>query len=164
MRTARINDGHASYLCGSALLPRPSLLKLFSLPVALGASFCLALGPHPPPTMRSYFIGTRRGGVIAKEIVASHVQAPPAFCTEAKVAKGGAYLRDTTVYKLHIQLCKLCCSIAITIIYTMSALTMHYVCSFVSRPCQIGPGNKASTSACGIRKYCITTGHRPGFS
>ena len=23
--------------------------------------------------------------------------APPAFCTKAKVAKGGAYLRDTTV-------------------------------------------------------------------
>ena len=29
------------------------------------------------------------GGVIAREIVASRVQAPPAFCTEAKVAKGG---------------------------------------------------------------------------
>ena len=38
------------------------------------------------------------GGVITKEIVASHIQAPPAFCTEAKVAKGGAYLRDTTVH------------------------------------------------------------------
>ena len=58
----------------------------------------LALGPHPPPTMRSCFIGTGRGGIIAREIVASRVQAPPAFCTEAKVAKGGAYLRDTTVH------------------------------------------------------------------
>ena len=61
---------------------------------------CLALGPHPPPTMRSCFIGTgikEGGGVIAREIVASRVQAPPAFCTEAKVAKRGAYLRDTTV-------------------------------------------------------------------
>ena len=57
--------------------------------------------------MRSCFIGTGikegggggGGGVIAREIVASRVQAPPAFCTEAKVAKGGAYLRDTTVYR-----------------------------------------------------------------
>ena len=33
-----------------------------------------------------------------REIVASRVQVPPpAFCTEAKVAKGGAYLQDTTV-------------------------------------------------------------------
>ena len=59
---------------------------------------CLVPGPHPPPTMRSCFIGTGRGGLIVREIVASCVQAPPAFCTEAKVAKGGAYLRDTTVY------------------------------------------------------------------
>ena len=42
----------------------------------------------------------RKGGVIAREIVASRAQAPPTFCTEAKVAKGGAYLRDTTVYAL----------------------------------------------------------------
>ena len=35
-----------------------------------------------------------------REIVASRVQAPPVFCTEAKVAKGGAYLRDTTVLQL----------------------------------------------------------------
>ena len=42
------------------------------------------------------------GGVIAREIVASRVQAPPAFCTEAKVAKGGAYLRDTTVYVITV--------------------------------------------------------------
>jgi len=40
----------------------------------------------------------RKGGVIAREIVASRAQAPPTFCTEAEVAKGGAYLRDTTVH------------------------------------------------------------------
>ena len=51
--------------------------------------------PHPPPTMRSCFTG--REGIIAREIVASHAKAPPAFCSEAKVAKGGAYLWDTTV-------------------------------------------------------------------
>ena len=27
---------------------------------------------------------------------------PPTFCTKAKVAKGGAYLRDTTVYRLKV--------------------------------------------------------------
>ena len=37
--------------------------------------------------MRSCFTG--REGVIAREIVASRAKAPPAFCTEAKVAKRG---------------------------------------------------------------------------
>ena len=36
-------------------------------------------------------------GVIAREVVASAYKPPPAFCTKAKIAKGGAYLRDTTV-------------------------------------------------------------------
>ena len=108
MSTANANRLHQRWtrqlLRGSTLLPRPSMLKLFSLPVASGASFRLALGPHPPPTMGSCFIGTGRGGVIAREIITSHVQAPPPFCSEAKVAKGGggggggAYLRDTTVH------------------------------------------------------------------
>ena len=102
MSTANANRPHQRWtrqlLRGSALLPRPSTLKLFSLPVASGASFRLALGPHPPPTMRSFFIGTGRGGVIAREIVASRVQAPPAFCTEAKVAKGGGRICGTLRY------------------------------------------------------------------
>ena len=93
MSTANANRLHQRWtrqlLRGSTLLPRPSMLKLFSLPVASGASFRLALGPHPPPTMRSCFIGTGRGGVIAREIITSHVQAPSPFCSEAKVAKGG---------------------------------------------------------------------------
>ena len=65
--TARINDGHDMQLLrGSALLPCPSTLKLFSLPVTSGASpprawRCLVLGPLSPPTMRSFFIGTGRG-------------------------------------------------------------------------------------------------------
>ena len=41
-------------LCGSALLPHPSTLKLVSLPLASGASFSLALSPHPPPTLLNY--------------------------------------------------------------------------------------------------------------
>ena len=52
----------------------------------------------------------REGGVIAREIVASRVQAPPAFFTEAKVAKGGVYLWDSTVHTWiachrHLQSC-----------------------------------------------------------
>ena len=57
---------------------------------------CLTLGPHPPPTMRSCFIGTGRGGVIVREIVASCVQAPPPpppppmrFVLRLRLQKGG---------------------------------------------------------------------------
>ena len=57
---------------------------------------CLTLGPHPPPTMRSCFIGTGRGGsVIVREIVASRVQAPPPpppplhFVVRLRLQKGG---------------------------------------------------------------------------
>ena len=45
-------------LCGSTLVPHPSTLKLVSLPLVSGASLRLALGPHPPQTMKSCF--TRR--------------------------------------------------------------------------------------------------------
>ena len=55
-----------------------------------------------PPTDNEVML-YQKGGVIAREIVASRVQAPPTFCTEAKVAKGGAYLRDTTVYEMNIS-------------------------------------------------------------
>ena len=71
MGTARINDGHASYFAEASFFPRPSMLKLISLLIALGASLCLALGPHPPLTMRSCFTG--REGVIVVEIAASRV-------------------------------------------------------------------------------------------
>ena len=64
----------------SALLPRPSTLKLISLPLVSGASLRLALSPSPPPKMRSCFtqlcdIG--REGVIARENVASHFYISP---------------------------------------------------------------------------------------
>ena len=41
-------------LCGSALLPRPSMLKLVSLPLASGASLGLTLSPHSPLTLLNY--------------------------------------------------------------------------------------------------------------
>ena len=90
-RTARINDGHASYFAEAPCFLAPlTTLKLFSLPVASGASLRLALGPHPPPTMRSCFIGTGRGGIIAREIIASHVQAPPLrFVLRLRLQRGG---------------------------------------------------------------------------
>ena len=127
MSTANANSPHQRWtrqlLRGSALLPRPSTMdtpatsrkRPASSPLNVKACQptcrvrsispprarrCLALGPHPPPTMRSCFISTGRGGggVIVRESVAYRVQAPPPFCTDAKVAKGGAYLRDTTVH------------------------------------------------------------------
>ena len=70
---------------------------------------CFIVASYPGSRWAGYqasFIGTgiKGGGRNrAREIVASRVQAPPAFCTEAKVAKGGAYLRDTTVH--HVNLC-----------------------------------------------------------
>ena len=61
-------------LCGSALLPCRSTLKLVSehlstLRCRLSDDSCFALGPHPPPTMRScltQLCGTGREGVIEK--------------------------------------------------------------------------------------------------
>ena len=93
MSTANANRLHQRWthqlLRGSTLLPRPSMLKLFSLPAASGASFRLALGPHPPPTMRSCFIGTGRGGRNRERNHHIPRTSPPPFCSEAKVAKGG---------------------------------------------------------------------------
>ena len=82
---------------GLMLLHLGNVTIHLSLLVASGAFLHLTLGYAPPPTMRSFFTGTRKEGVIAREIVASLYKPPPAFCTEAKVAKGRAYLQDTTV-------------------------------------------------------------------
>ena len=77
---------------------------------------CLALIPTDNEVMLYRYRkggggGGGGGGVIAREIVASRVQAPPAFCTEAKVAKGGAYLRDTTVKQNRKGLSAISCSL-----------------------------------------------------
>ena len=45
--------------------------------------------PSPPTDNEAMLYRYRKGGVIAREIVASRAQAPPTFCTEATVAKGG---------------------------------------------------------------------------
>ena len=42
-------------------------------------------------------IGTMAHGQSC-ELLHPAYKPPPAFCTKAKVAKGGVYLRDTTVY------------------------------------------------------------------
>ena len=112
-------------LSGSALLPRPSTMdtpatsrkRPASSPLNVKACQptcsvrsispprarrCLALGSHPPTDNEVMLYQYRKGGGgggrnRARESVASRIQAPPPFCTEAKFAKGGAYLRDTTV-------------------------------------------------------------------
>ena len=78
-------------LGGSAPLPRPSTLKFLSLPVASGASLRLALGEISCLTMRSYFTGTGREGVIAREIVASRVYISPRFVLRLRLQKGGVF-------------------------------------------------------------------------
>ena len=45
--------------------------------------------PSPPSDIEVMLYRYRKGGIIARKIVASRVQAPPVFCTETKVAKGG---------------------------------------------------------------------------
>ena len=79
----------------------------------------MALIPH---RQRGHALSVLEGGggegVIAREIVASRVQAPPVFCTEAKVAKGGGgvftghygtgnyILARPSPLVLHVSLCK----------------------------------------------------------
>ena len=58
---------------------------------------CLALGLHPPPTNNNGVMLYRKGGRNRGRNCRIPRISPPAFCTKAKVAKGGAYLRDTTV-------------------------------------------------------------------
>ena len=70
---------------------------------ASGASLCLALGPHPPPTMRSCFSDTGRGGVIAREFVASRIQAPLRFVLRLRLQKGGR-ICGTLRYVLYVYL------------------------------------------------------------
>ena len=147
MSNANVNRLHQRWtrqlLCRNALLPRPSSLKLLSLPVASGSSIfppharrCLALGPHPPPTMRSCFIGSGRGGVIATKIVASCVRVPPAFCTEAKVAKGGAYLRDTTVLTNFLVYCEALACVRHSIVWPSNKIRVSdkFIVTIVTNP------------------------------
>ena len=89
-------------LRGSALLPRPSTLKLLSLPVASGASLRLALGDALrlaliPHRQLGHALLVPEGGCNCERNRRILRTSPPAFCIEAKVAKGGTYLRDTTV-------------------------------------------------------------------
>ena len=101
MSTANANRPHQQWtrqlLYESALLPRPSMLKLFSLPLASGTSFRLALGPHHPLTMRSCFIGTGRGHNRERNCRIRRTSSPLHFVLRLRLQKGGAYLRDTTV-------------------------------------------------------------------
>ena len=58
------------------------------------AGWRLMLGLHPPQTMTIY----RKGGHNCDRNCRIPRISPPAFCTEAKVSKEGAYLRDTMVH------------------------------------------------------------------
>ena len=75
-------------LCRSVLLPHPSMLhelKLISLPLASRAFLRLALSPDNEVML----YGTRWEGVIARENVASRIQAPLRFVLRLRLKKGG---------------------------------------------------------------------------
>ena len=81
-----------------ALLPYTSTLKLVSLPLASGASLCLTLCP-PSPTNNEVLLYRKGGRNHKRNCRIPHLyKPPPTFYTKAKVAQGGAYLRDTTVH------------------------------------------------------------------
>jgi len=65
----------------------------------------LTLGLHPPLTNNNGVMLYRKGGRNSQRNCCIPRISPPAFCTKAKVAKGGAYLRDTTV---DVNTCPLC--------------------------------------------------------
>ena len=117
-------------LRGSILLPRPSTLKLVSLPLASVTSLRLVFYARPPPPLpprRNFFtvrfkvsmVEWQRKNEASIHRTAKHfsveggrnrerkcriprISPPPALCTKAKFAKGGGgvYLQDTTVLSL----------------------------------------------------------------
>ena len=101
MSSANANRPHQRWtLCESALLPSPSTLKL-------GSVRSISL-PHANNEVMLYQY--RKGGCNReRNLCIPRISPPPAFCTEAKVAKGGAYLRDTMVltsWRLPLQWCR----------------------------------------------------------
>ena len=82
-------------------LPLKCLLQMWTAFINVGASLCLAPGNASclAPTDNEVMLYRYRKGGRNRErkLVASHIyiSPPPAFCIEAKVAKG---LRDTTVH------------------------------------------------------------------
>ena len=99
--------------------------------------------------MRSCFIDTGRGGVIAREIVASCLQAPPAFCTEAKVAKGGGLFAGHygIMFSLTLRLLSVILCTVITSYHSNSVGVTQYRCVTNSNFDLIGGFSSAYSSA-----------------
>ena len=80
-------------LRGSALLSRPSTLKLVSLLLALGAFLRLALGLHPPTDNNNGVMLYRKRGRNHERncripCISPPPPPPPAFCTRLRLQKG----------------------------------------------------------------------------
>ena len=69
----------------------------------------LALGLHPPPTNNNGVMLYQKGGRNHERNCRIPHISPPCVCTKAKVAKGGAYLRDTMVHICNLKTCCGCC-------------------------------------------------------
>ena len=74
---------------------RPSLKLLYSQVQGLRGGIAVHEERSQHPQNRSYF--SIEGGRNRERKCRIPRISPPALCTKAKVAKGGAYLRDTTV-------------------------------------------------------------------
>ena len=99
--TALINDGHASYFAEAPCFLAP---RWSSQPTASVGRISsprvrrrLALGLHPPLTNNNEVMFYWKEGRNRERNCCIPRISPPAFFTEAKVTKGGAYLRDTMV-------------------------------------------------------------------
>ena len=83
----------------SALLPRPSTLKLNSLPLALTSISLPCAHPPPPPTNNEVMLyGTGREGVLAREMLHPAYKPPLCFVL-AKIEKEGevVYLQTSNL-------------------------------------------------------------------
>ena len=104
-RTGGINDEQASYFVeASCFLVLQHCIKLVSLPLASRASFHLTLGPDNEVML----YGTRRGHNHERKCRIPRISPPPpppAFCTKAKIAKGGGVFvgHYSTVFKVQFQ-------------------------------------------------------------
>ena len=104
--TANKNRPHQRWtrqlLHGSTLLSHPSTLKLVSLPLASGASLCLAFSdasrlastppppPPPPPTNNNGVMLYRKGGCNReRNCCIPHVSLPLCFVLRLRLQKGG---------------------------------------------------------------------------
>ena len=123
MSTANTDQPHQRWthqlLHGSTLLPRPSTLKFVNIPLVSGASLRLTFGPPPPHQWWGHALpeGSYTGRNRERNCHILRISPTPAFCTKAKVEKGGkgifaghygnSYTATDTTHHSSVVLCPL---------------------------------------------------------